>query len=897
MKEKNFLSSISDLCKGENNLELLSSKITSILNCNLKEMNKKLVNNPTMDDMDMENDGNNYHENDQFCENMNSSDMESKMIVSQNMRNLLQQNKQLQQRGGIVGDESITDSISCHDTNDMEHDDEMDDERESFKTPINRRGLLVDNPQLSLTSNPRLKDFLLQANQNLVMSKGSKKWISDSVQMNGGMSENEAAMAQANRDFLAKLISSKLHKGRNVDEEHEHPEDLEIHHSHHSHHQHQQQQQQQQTQEQENDQFNDNFDQSTMAQNNNMMEIQSQYQQNNNANSGGNSNVFNSHFNPLGGFYNANSNTNRNISGSIPTSASLLVEAALSSVSSMIGNSDLSENGNQQMTMDENEGHQQDLPDEMTSQDYQSHDMMDENMKMMKNPNFPVHLPSISSFSSNVNANIMRDNNEIEVDASSTPKPHEKMCEGQHVTNYQTQGADDCSPARTMTPDQHNSNYSGNFSNQRNPQVAQIQTSPAHLTVRPIYSSEHELASPASTPSLPRYDFSSENYRRREKNMSTQNIHAIQQQQHQSQQQTTTQIAHMSSDEENSIVIAENLSVNHQQSQNQVVNDKIKLNSQVDLLYANSKYDNSLQNSSNQISRESLNDLRLKYNNEQNLDVQEFSRNSAVVNDNVVGNGSNYQGLDMSSRASIGYHSHNFPTGSNLSFNRYQHHIYDILTDREQQIQHQPQQEHHPFQLHQPQQQQQQIQHLLQDHISQQHEQDSDQIQSGVDLSRTSNYIVPSPPPHLQYSHTHSEMLRMASLDLSSSGSNAPNIVSSNNSHHVRHHSSFLSHSANRELTDHHRFLSAADQRLLVDPTTHLLIEQNNRLLSSENNRILDQSRLLTEGPSNRHVVSPRGFGAYHHHPHHSHHSQMKYHQGPSGSQQQNYHPFSATYY
>lgn len=113
----------------------------------------------------------------------------------------------------------------------------------------------------------------------------------------------------------------------------------------------------------------------------------------------------------------------------------------------------------------------------------------------------------------------------------------------------------------------------------------------------------------------------------------------------------------------------------------------------------------------------------------------------------------------------------------------------------------------------------------------------------------------------------------------------------------MRHHAqSFLTHAANRELPDHHRFLTAADQRLLVDPTAHLLLEQNNRLLSSENNRILEQPRLLSDGPVNRHVVSPRGFGAYHHHPHHSHH-QVKYHQGPSSNQQQNYHPFSASYY
>lgn len=387
---------------------------------------------------------------------------------------------------------------------------------------------------------------------------------------------------------------------------------------------------------------------------------------------------------------------------------------------------------------------------------------------------------------------------------------------------------------------------------------------------------------------------------------------------HQSQQQQTPQMTHLSSDDENSIVIAENLSISHQQQQSHIVNDKIKLNSQIsDLMYANSKYSDN-QTSVNQLHRESLSDLRLKYN-EQGLEIQEFaSSRNQVVNENVSsGNSSGdyHQGLDMSSRAGIpGYHSsHNFQlastaAGSNLSFNRYQHHIYDILTERDaqQNAQQSQQQEHHSFQL-----QQQQIQHLLQDHISAtSHQQEHDSDPSGVDLSRTSNYIVPPSPPsavaHIPtHTYSHSEMLRMASLDLSSAGgSSASGMVGANNSHHVRHHSTFLPpHAAtNRDLSDHHRFLSTGDQRLLVDPTAHLILEQNNRLLSvsAENNRILDQTRLLsTDGPSNRHVVSPRGFGAYHH-PHHSHPHQMKYHHQTShgaSNQQQNYHPFSASYY
>ena len=911
LKDKNFLTSITDLCKSENNLNLLSSKISSILNCNLKEMNKKLLNNGNPEKMDMDDEANEFHGNSDFSDNMNTSEMEEKMLVGKDMRHLLQPKHDQ--------DGMLNESISGNDTNDMDNDEDDDDDdggesdRNAFKTPINRRSLL-DNRQMS---NPRFKDFLLQTNPNLVISKGSKKWISESVSADKEMVDSDAnIMTQANRDFLAKLISNKLHKGNcqnrniNTGETDEHSPTLEVVDSNLHHQQHQQQQQ-------ENNQFNQTFShQNNLSQNDNsIMDMQSQFQGNGN---NSNQNGFNSHFNHLGSFYNGNTSTIRNISGSVPTSASLLVEAALNSVSNMIGSNDISDGeNNQQMTMDDSESHQQDLPDEMTNHEFQtSHNMMtsvDNNMKMIKTQNFPIHLPSMDSFNNSVNTTMISENNEIEVDASSTPKSHEKLCsytpsgdKEVNANSFQNQTNDSCSPARTMTPDQHNANYNTNFTNQRNAQIAQIQTSPAggQLSTRTIYGSEHDLVSPASTPSLPRYDFGSENYRRREKNLSTSANVSFQkniQNQHHQQQQQTTQITHISSDEENSIVIAENLSINHQ-NQNHLANEKIKLTSQIDLLYANnSKYDTSV-NQSNQIHRESLNDLRLKYN-DHGLEIQEFSRNS-VGNDNLIGsgNGSDYQGgLDMTSsrHAGIGYHSHGFPlssaAGSNLSFNRYQHHIYDILTDREQLAQNQQQQDHQPFQIQQH--QQQQIQHLLQDHIT--HDQDSDQIQSGVDLSRTSNTysIVPPSPPQLPYSHSHSEMLRMASLDLSSASSGSSvGMVASSNSHHVRHHSTFLSHAPNRDIPDHHRFISTADQRLLVDPTAHLLLEQNNRLLSSENNRIIDQSRLLSDGPGNRHVVSPRGFGAYHHHSHHTHH-QVKYHQAPPSNQQQNYHPFSASYY
>lgn len=890
LKDKNFLTSITDLCKNESNLNLLSSKISSILSCNLKDINEKMMEqgggSNQIDDDGLDDDGNDFGDNESFSERS----LDTKMLSQKNM-NMLHKH--------IDDPDHMMDNSNMSGEQDLDEDcDDEDDSRQSFKMAENKRAML-ESQQLD---HARLKDFLMQTNPNLVISKGSKKWISDSVSHGNDMEDSDAnLMTVANREFLAKLISSKLHKGPNQnarivensghDEDDENSTILDVVESNNMH----------QHQQQETSHFSAPFSASNSnnGSNNNLMDIQPQFPSNTNS--------FNNHFNSLGGFYNANSSANRNLATTIPTSASLLVEAALNSVSNMIGQN-MDNGDNQQMSIDNTENHQT-MSDEISNNEFNSpHHMMgnvEDNMKIMKTQNFPLHLPSMAAFSNsgNNNSNLLNENIEIDVDASSTPKSREKLCSytpsngGDKEINSFGNQHNEPSPARTMTPD-HHPNYSSNFNGQRN----QHQDSPpTDGGGRQIYT-EHDLISPASTPTLPRYDFSAENYRRRDKS----NIeYGKSLQQHHQQQHN---MAHMSSDEENSIVIAENLSVTHPNSH--IVNEKIKLNSQIDLLYSNNgKYEGSNSNSSNQLNRESLNDIRLKYN-EQGLDIQEF-RNT-VVNENVVGNasGPDYHGLDMSSRSGIGYHAHNFPASSNISFNRYQHHIYDILTDRDQQLpQNTQQQDHHSFQL---QQQHQQIQHLLQDHISQ--EQDSDQISSGVDLSRTSNYIVPpspTPTPHLPYSHSHSEMLRMVSLDLSSGTSGAsPGMVGSNNAHHVRHHSSFLPHATNREIPEHHRFLSSADQRLLVDPTAHLLLEQNNRLLNSENSRLLEQSRLLSESSSNRHVVSPRGFGAYHHpHPQHSHHqvSSSNYHHhhaavkqtlAPATNQHSsNYHPFSASYY
>ncbi|XP_026848336.1 uncharacterized protein LOC6599200 isoform X5 [Drosophila persimilis] len=276
----------------------------------------------------------------------------------------------------------------------------------------------------------------------------------------------------------------------------------------------------------------------------------------------------------------------------------------------------------------------------------------------------------------------------------------------------------------------------------------------------------------------------------------------------------------------------------------------------------------------------------LKYNSQELDSPAEYRQSSnsnaasaaaaAAVAASAANDLSDLQGLDMSSRsnASSNYH-HNIQ----LPSSRY-HHIYDILSDREQSQQAQAQaqaqaqqakgasvvhqQEHgHGSQLAMQQHQSAAAMHnMLSEQLG---EQEHDQTTS-VDLSRTANYVVSS-PPQLPYNHPHHDMLRMASLDLTP---NTANMAVGNNRSFL---SSQMQHQS-RDSLEHHRLLStveqhrilaasnAADQhRLLVDPTAHLLMEQNNRLLGTA-----DQSRLLGESAAavaqNRHMA--RSFGAYH---------------------------------
>ncbi|XP_026848347.1 uncharacterized protein LOC6604102 isoform X2 [Drosophila persimilis] len=369
-------------------------------------------------------------------------------------------------------------------------------------------------------------------------------------------------------------------------------------------------------------------------------------------------------------------------------------------------------------------------------------------------------------------------------------------------------------------------------------------------------------------------------------------LRAVQEQDQHEQRQRHNLSRHnqMSSDEENSIM-----------PQNSSAGQDMRMKfpqSQIDLMY--SKYESMASN--------------LKYNSQELDSPAEYRQNSNSNAASAANDLSDLQGLDMSSRSNA---SSNYHNNFQLPSSRYHHHIYDILSDGEQSQQAQAQaqaqaqqakgasvvhqQEHgHGSQLAMQQHQSAAAMHnMLSEQLG---EQEHDQTTS-VDLSRTANYVVSS-PPQLPYNHPHHDMLRMASLDLTP---NTANMAVGNNRSFL---SSQMQHQS-RDSLEHHRLLStveqhrilaasnAADQhRLLVDPTAHLLMEQNNRLLGTA-----DQSRLLGESAAavaqNRHMA--RSFGAYHQV------ASSNYHPGvrpppvlPSAnhhaSNPSNYHPFPAYY-
>ncbi|XP_021700312.1 uncharacterized protein LOC5576462 isoform X3 [Aedes aegypti] len=913
LKTKNILESFSEICKNDSNLSLLSTKISSILSGNLKDFGKVPTGLPGMDgdgvrkeELDDDLDSNDCAERDERLEaiqrhlNQPLSDEKHEEFSQLHSRlsNISAQNEQNAMHYKLP---------SCEDEKPMTDGDGFGD--------LN-----------SLTSsNQKYKEFMNGGNPGLVISKGSKKWISDNGHMQDDNNSENMLAAAANRDFLTKLIMNGGNVGHNtshtqVADDDEDDDDnstiLDVVDSNNQNQQNpnvqnQQQSQQQQQQQQQQSQYTSSF----AGLNNSLPDLPA-FQ----------NHTFPTHFNHqslLGSFYNNNGGvTGRNAINTIPTSASMLVEAALNSVSNIINEAEMnnSSNENQNLHMDIDGNNTASAENNLQANSFSTEEMnssVDE-MKMMKPHGFPLPMNSMSQFSTQSpdDASIIQERNELEVRPKSRDKltnygdgemlgyddqPHQQQ-QSQSALHKHTPSVDSVRSA--LSPDQNDFNYSNSNGAQRQQQQAQqtATNSPARSVSRQIYG-EHDLISPASTPSLPRYDFGADNNsyaRRQEKTISSlalENFEANLKNQHHMQ--------HLSSDEDSSIVIAENLSVSASSNE-----PKLKITNPTsggDFITPNAgSGSNKYESVRNSLGSDLSTDLRLKYNSEANVDLPDF-RSSNAMNET-----SDFQGLDMTSRTGLSssYSHSNFQvpsSGGNLNFNRYHHHIYDILNEREQHQQQQQQQQQHQqqqqeFQLQQ-QQQQQQMQHMLQDHIGQDAE--SEQPAS-VDLSRTSNYLVPSPPsPAIPYSHPHPDMIRMVSLDLSANSGG--NMIVGNTPHHVRH-PSFLSsqiqHSNRDSLPDHHRLLAseqlaATNHRLLVDPAAHLIFEQNNRLLAE------------TPGPAPpppRHVVSPqRGFGAYHHHHHHQvgssnyhHHSVKQNLTSPPLNQHAsaaaNYHPFP-TYY
>lgn len=674
-----------------------------------------------------------------------------------------------------------------------------------------------DNPESDYKTtehDAQIRDLSVTSIPNPIASKGSRKWMSTESQ--NREDDSEIKLSQPNRDFLTRLIMNES----------------------------------QQEDDDENSTFLDVVDNGqTISQYSNSIHTTS----NNLPQLPHLSSLSHLHAQSFAGPYynNAPNCSNRNSS----SSASMLVEAALSSVGNMMNvDNDITKNGRNDNHMDNNDNINNSMDIDMASlrsehnnstpqenRFIQNMSSIENEIKMMKNlTNFSLQIPHFDQSSSTINNqtpthtspidNNLPQDNDIDVDTASTPhtiEPSDKMY--QENDNFVSQHQTPPTP-HVLSPGRDYTMY--NSSNNVSSPISQLS--------RRNYP-EHELISPASSPALPRYSYRQDICRKRDIDEQVHTMSGIDGRNSQH---------HMSSDDENSIM-AQNLSMaNHNGS------DEMRKFSatQMELMYS-SKYENGTGN-------DDISDLRSKY--------MDQSVESGFRSNGISDGMNDMQGLDMTSRTNLssGFH-HNFQlasTNSNLNIGRYHHHIYDILSEREQQQE----------QLH--------MQHMLQDQMS---EQEQDQTTS-VDLSRSASFAVSSQAP---LSYSHSEMLRMASLDLAQNTSSG--MISNR---------TFLSPHNSREGLDHHRFLSSADQRLLpngvtsdhrllVDPTAHLLMEQNSRLLSTE------QPRIMADSTSNRHMVSPRGFGAYQVSTTNYHHS-VRPLTSPShhSVNPPNYHPFPSFY-
>lgn len=618
---------MNEICKNEPNLSLFSTTISSFLNQEIHRENlERGESDISDDDVDDDDEGLDSQRGDDDAHSQNENYNASKEIhnsVSQIKPPQIDshhQNAQLSLVESFLSETSSRLNLENGDDLSMmsnESNDNVEKGQENYRM----------NENMCVGSNQH---------QSLVVSKGSKKWINTEI--------NDTNEMSVNRDFLSKLIMSSGNNQCDENDDDDNSTILDV---------------------VETNQNQYNSPSIVIDTPDNMQQLQ---------HLSVSPQIHHHQSNLVSGFYSAS----RQI-GSISTSASMLVEAALNSVSNMIDNEGEIKN-NSSSNSEENLSNLNINQTSSSVDHHMNHVEFENDRNYNQNSYIQSPIPN--------NLILKENNNDIDVDSVSTPN--------ENFSHHATPSPRAISPGQdypiNMYSTSANTNHHMSLGNcRRNYSMMQ---------------DNHHIDGSESPQSLPRYDFSGIPRRKSD---------------------GTHQISQLSSDDENSIIVAQNLSINNNQNDMKV---KMPHAQQLDILY--SKYNNDGQsNLGHEDGVNNLGENRMKYggavgnNNEQNpMDISEFRSNSS--NETI----SDFQGVDMSSRSLIGGNYQNSSSfqvpasGVNLSLNRYHHQIYDILSDRDQ------------LQNDQHQLQQQQLQHMMQDQIND----DQPDQSTSVDLSRSGNY-------------------------------------------------------------------------------------------------------------------------------------------------------------
>lgn len=538
------------------------------------------------------------------------------------------------------------------------------------------------------------------------------------------------------------------------------------------------------------------------------------------------------------------------------SAVSLLVEAALNSVANIGDGKEMKSSYNSLEQAAVNLYQQSSDADEQlcSNKNYGNIGMDEQEPKMLKaQQNFPALNLSAESSMALMKESDKRIDSEIDVDSGSTHAAEDFLgAENLHHNDGQMQKPDGLHLTENATPSPRNNYNSPGGSIVRNSRM----------------TNDDEIDCSAGSPALNLYNSNYEPsglFRKRlemaERNKKSFGINS-------------------SSDEENSM-LPQNLNI-----PNHGLDDaRMKLN------YSKYNVNSSLGSGNNFL------DVKSKYL-EHNFESN-FLRGGFNSNANESLNET--QGLDMSSRNNVDFQNNVYLGSQNQSTsgsghlsgvnNRYHHHIYDILTDRDgQQHMDMSQMSHHQSQM---------LDHGI-------HSDGINQEQT-VDLSRTNVNYHQQNSASFPYSHSCSDILRSSDAGANcgtvggsgggGSGGNGPSSgAGSVGGGTSTSPSSFLlsqgqhGHSLRDTPSDYHRFAGGSDQhrflvsnnigidhhslpnapRLLLD-TGSFVLEQNNRIINEENNRQLSSSRGFSPyqqvAPSNYqhsiHSVNPTNYHAF----------------------------------